>query len=233
MRIRAAIFDFFGTLTVSASVSERQGGHQEVARILDVPAHEYADAVLRSWPERSTGRLGDLEATMRWLAAECGRDLDDETCAAACAARRRGQRGYVRLRPEAEPVLRSLAANGLRIGVVSDCTHEVPEQWPELAIAKYVDAPVFSVDVGVKKPDPAIYLRACERLGVAPVDCVYVGDGDSDELRGADAVGMTAFRLLAPDHADGTVIVPVTWAGPTIDSLGVIEDLCRQGGSVR
>lgn len=231
MRTRAAIFDFFGTLSASATARERRAGHEEVAAVLGVPAQAYAGAVLRSWPERATGRLGDLEATMRWLAAECGRDLDDETCAAACAARRRSQRAYVRIRPEAESVLRKLVSNGLRIGVVSDCTHEVPEQWSELAIAKYVDAPVFSVDVGVQKPDPAIYLIACERLGVPPADCVYVGDGDSDELAGADAVGMTPFRLLAPDHADATVIVPVAWDGPTIASLTEVEDLCRPGGS--
>jgi putative hydrolase of the HAD superfamily len=225
------IFDFFGTLSASATARERRAGHEEVAAILGVPAQAYADAVLRSWPERATGRLGDLEATMRWLAAECGRDLDDETCAAACVARRRSQRDYVRIRPEAEPVLRKLTANGLRVGVVSDCTHEVPEQWPELVIAKYVDAPVFSVEVGVKKPDPAIYLIACERLGVPPADCVYVGDGDSDELAGAEAMGMTPFRLLAPDHANATVIVPVAWDGPTIGSLTEVEDLYRPGGS--
>lgn len=231
MLTRAAIFDFFGTLSASATARERHAGHEEVAEVIGVPVQTYADAVLRSWPERATGGLGDLGATMRWLAAECGRDLDGETCAAACAARRRSQRGYVRIRPEAEPALQSLKASGLRIGVVSDCTHEVPEQWPELAIAKYVDAPVFSVEVGVKKPDPAIYLLACERLGVDPADCVYVGDGDSDELRGAEEVGMTPFRLLAPDHADATVIVPVAWDGPTIGSLTEVEDLCRQGAS--
>jgi putative hydrolase of the HAD superfamily len=225
------IFDFFGTLTASATARERQAGHEDVAATLDVPVQAYADAVLRSWTERATGRLGDLEATMRWLAAECGRELDDETCAAACAVRRRSQRGYVRIRPEAEPALRRLKASGLRIGVVSDCTHEVPEQWPEVAIAKYVDAPVFSVEVGVKKPDPAIYLLACERLGVDPADCVYVGDGDSDELRGAEEVGMTPFRLLAPDHADATVIVPVAWDGPTIASLTDVEELCRREAS--
>lgn len=40
------------------------------------------------------------------------------------------------------------------------------------------------------KPDPAIYLLACRRLGVAPEDCVFVGDGGDRELEGAAAVGM-------------------------------------------
>ncbi len=217
--VRAVIFDFFGTLSASATRQERLAGHAEVAATLGVPVEAYADAIVRTWPERSRGRVGDFAASMRRLAGECGREIDDETCAAACAARRRTQRDLVRIRPEAEPVLRGLTAGGLRIGVVSDCTHELPELWPELAIAAYVDAPVFSVEAGLKKPDPAIYLLACERLGVEPTHCLYVGDGDSNELTGAEAVGMTPRRLLAPDHAAGYVIDPVTWTGPSIASL--------------
>ncbi len=223
---QAVIFDFFGTLSASATMAERQAGHEEVAAVLGAPVEVYADAIVRTWPERSRGRTGDFAASMRRLAEECGRDIDEETCAAAGAVRRGTQRDLIRIRPEVEPLLRRLKAGGLRVGVVSDCTHELPELWPGLAIAAYVDAPVFSVEVGLKKPDPAIYLLACERLEVAPAECLYVGDGDSNELAGADAVGMTPRRLLAPDHAAGYVIDPVTWTGPSISSLTEVEDLC-------
>jgi putative hydrolase of the HAD superfamily len=57
---------------------------------------------------------------------------------------------------------------------------------------------------------------------VEPPDCVYVGDGDSNELTGAQAVGMAARRLLAPDHATAHVIDPITWTGATISSLGEV-----------
>jgi phosphoglycolate phosphatase-like HAD superfamily hydrolase len=49
---------------------------------------------------------------------------------------------------------------------------------------------VFSYEVGVIKPDQEIYTYACERLGVAPGDAWFVGDGGSDELRGARAAGL-------------------------------------------
>jgi manganese/iron transport system permease protein len=42
----------------------------------------------------------------------------------------------------------------------------------------------------------AIFLLACERLGVRPADCLYVGDGDGNELHGATAVVMRAVRLI-------------------------------------
>ena len=43
------------------------------------------------------------------------------------------------------------------------------------------------------KPDPHIYQHACENLDVAPSDCIFVGDGNSGELRGAAQVGMLPF----------------------------------------
>ena len=42
----------------------------------------------------------------------------------------------------------------------------------------------------LQKPGPAIYLLAAGRMGARPEDCVFVGDGGSDELAGAKAAGM-------------------------------------------
>ncbi|MGW5364712.1 HAD family hydrolase [Actinopolymorpha pittospori] len=216
---RAVVFDFFGTLSQSASTTERSRDHAKVAAALGVPTEDYEAALRRSWPDRARGALGDLAGTMRWLARACGVEIDDATCTAACAARIATQRDYVRLRPEAEPTLRALRERGVLIGVVSDCTQELPAAWDTFPIAPYVDAPVFSVEVGLKKPDPAIFLLVCERLGVEPSDCVYVGDGDSNELPGAEAVGMRALRLVAPDHAEAHVFDPITWTGACLTDL--------------
>ena len=38
-----------------------------------------------------------------------------------------------------------------------------------------------------------IYQHVCKNLGVAPSDCIFIGDGNSDELRGAAQVGMSPF----------------------------------------
>ena len=91
---------------------------------------------------------------------------------------------------DAVTTLRCLRDRGLRIGVVSDCTHELPEAWPDLAVAPWVDATVFSVVIGERKPHPSLYLSACAGLGVGPDEVVYVGDGGSNELSGARALGI-------------------------------------------
>jgi putative hydrolase of the HAD superfamily len=53
-----------------------------------------------------------------------------------------------------------------------------------------LDAVVFSYELGVRKPDPRIYRHALDALGARPEDTLFVGDGGSDEHRGARAVGM-------------------------------------------
>jgi putative hydrolase of the HAD superfamily len=80
---------------------------------------------------------------------------------------------------------------------------------------------VFSSEVGLRKPDPAIYRYACERLGVGPADCLYCGDGAYRELTGAAELGMTAVEIRDPDvdiattlHLEGE-----DWTGARIADL--------------
>lgn len=225
------VFDFFGTLTESVQRDARDADHAEVAAALGVPAAAYKKALNESWPDRARGRLGEIDDVLRWIARACGVEPGEEAVRLATEARRRTQNGYIAIRPEAVPTLRELEARGLAIGLVSDCTQELVEQWPELTVAPYVDVPVFSVVEGVKKPDPVIFRTVCQRLGVAPADCVYVGDGDSRELPGAAAVGMHPIRLHAPDHDGAHVFDPVVWDGPTITSLADLPGELRSSQS--
>ena len=54
---------------------------------------------------------------------------------------------------------------------------------------------VVSAEVGVAKPDRRIFLMASQILGEAPGDCLYLGDHERNDLRGATAAGMRA-RLV-------------------------------------
>ena len=79
----------------------------------------------------------------------------------------------------------------------------------------------------MRKPDPEIYLLACEMLGVEPADCVYVGDGAYGELTGAAAVGMTPYLLRDPDldHEEMLVTDRDDWTGPSIAHLSDVLGL--------
>jgi putative hydrolase of the HAD superfamily len=220
---RAVLFDFFGTLTRSV---RRGSGHRAVADALGCTPGALIDVLDRSYYLRASGALGDELATLRWAGERAGGRPSEAGLRVAAAARRAALRADIRLRPEAAGALRALRRRGIRTGVVSDCTHELPAILPRLPIAPLLDVVVFSVRVGRCKPDPGIYLAACRRLRVAPRHCLYVGDGGSQELTGATRAGLTAVRLAAPDLAGHLVFnADTTWTGPTLTSLAAVPAL--------
>ncbi len=214
---RAVVFDFFGTLTRSVS---RGPQHRVVARILGCDLNAMISVLDGSFYPRASGSLGTAHEQLRWVAERAGGHPDVHDVRAAAHTRIWALHKDTELRPEAVPTLTALRRAGLRTAVVSDCTHELPAVLPRLPVAPLLDACVFSVEVGMCKPDPAIYAEACRRLGVRPQECLYVGDGGSHELTGADEVGMTAVRLAAPDLAGHlTFGADSRWTGPTVTSL--------------
>ena len=95
-----------------------------------------------------------------------------------------------------EPTLAALAAlqaRGLRLGLVSNVS--VPGALMRraldlLGVAPYVEAAVFSSEIGVRKPHPRIYERALEALAVGPAEAVFVGDRVREDVHGPRALGM-------------------------------------------
>jgi putative hydrolase of the HAD superfamily len=95
------------------------------------------------------------------------------------------------LRPDEEmlAVLRRARAAGVRTGLISNSMgagRYDRDSFPEL-----FDGVVISGEVGVHKPQPEIYRLGCERVGLPPVECVFVDDL-RENCDGAEAVGMTA-----------------------------------------
>ncbi|PWR05872.1 haloacid dehalogenase [Micromonospora acroterricola] len=224
---QAVLFDFFGTLTRPV---QRGTAHLGTAELLGCPTDTLTEVLDRTYYERATGRLGNAEATLRWVCAQAGVHPSDHAVRAAVASRHRAVRADTRLRADAVPVLAALRQRGLRTGVISDCTHELPAFLPSLAVAPLLDVRVFSVQLGQCKPDRALYLTACQRLGLTPRDCLYVGDGGSQELTGAERAGMTAVRLAAPDLAEHMVFnAEPDWRGPTLGTLRDVLDLVDAG----
>src|SRR5260370_29252637 len=97
-----------------------------------------------SYVARSTGRTGDLIATLRTMAIAVGGEPTEAGLAEAVRIRSAAYRRAAQPRPEAADVLRALKADGLRLAVVSDCSLELTTLWRALPVAEFVDTPVFS-----------------------------------------------------------------------------------------
>lgn len=84
-----------------------------------------------------------------------------------------------------------------RTAVVSNTTDGLePRLRHEFGIADLFDLLVGSGDLGIAKPEAAIYLHAAEKLGVPPPACVFIDDVQR-HVDGALAVGMKGFRFVS------------------------------------
>ena len=82
----------------------------------------------------------------------------------------------------------------------------------------------FSAVHGIKKPAAELYRVATDALGVAPEQCVYVGDGGSTELPGAAELGMRAVWLDHPGNQGGAA--DPDWSGESIAELARAPRRC-------
>jgi putative hydrolase of the HAD superfamily len=94
------------------------------------------------------------------------------------------------LAEDASPTLAALRSR-YKLGLITNGPSAIQRAKIErFGLAEYFDELVVSGEVGVAKPDPAIFRLALERLGVAPDEALFVGDSPEYDLRGAAAAGM-------------------------------------------
>jgi putative hydrolase of the HAD superfamily len=220
----AVVFDFYGTLTPVSPSEAWASNAAKLAAVMGVSPEALVQVLDDSFPERISGALGGVRQTMAAVAERLGVRLSPEQLDEAAQTRRAVQESMFELRPEALGVIGRLRSAGFRIGLVSDCTTELPDGWSRLPLATVVDAPVFSCVEGTRKPDPRLFRKVAADLGTEPGRCVYVGDGGGRELTGASGVGMRAVLLAGPDwHAHRDHNRESDWTGERIGSL---TELC-------
>ncbi len=228
MSLRAVVFDFYGTLAPGRSETEQAAARDAQARALGVDGAAFDAELTATVHERFCGAGGSVEGSLAWVVERMGAAVTPEQLAAAAGERLARERQFGEPRPDAVPVLRRLRERGLRIGLISDCSAELPRYFPDLPIAPLIDAPVFSFVTGHRKPEPHNYLACCAALGVAPDECLYVGDGGSNELAGARAVGMRPVHLAVPEESGGVVYGRhAGWDGESVGALPEVLDLAR------
>jgi putative hydrolase of the HAD superfamily len=230
--IKAVLFDFFGTLAPNFMLSAHKEVLRQMASAAGAPAESFVEHWLATFDERATGVFPSARENIRAVCEALNVVPKDHQYDAAMRLRLDFEKLHIAPRSSALSTLRSIKSMGLKTCVVSDCSPELPQLWNETPFAPFFDATVFSCDVGIRKPNPKIYLEACRRLSVEPVECFFVGDGGSRELSGATALGMRAVLLAAPEeqnNSDTHRIDGEEWRGPTIfdlkDLLPLIESV--------
>jgi putative hydrolase of the HAD superfamily len=190
LRKRAVIFDLFHTLVSLEATwgSSRPRLHE----ILGVGQKAFAEQLMVTSHDRLVGKKKDAFV----IVAEIARAID---CTISdTAIRRTSERiidtfagALLQMPAGVREVLTSLRDKGKSIGLVSNASAMEVTGWSRSPIAPLFDSVVFSCFVGSVKPERRIYQTCTDQLGVTPEECIFVGDGESNELEGAKNLGMT------------------------------------------
>jgi putative hydrolase of the HAD superfamily len=226
--IRAVIFDLYGTLVPEFPHEDFYASIDHMATVLGADPAAFREGWNATGVARQTGGFPTLDDNVRAICASLGLpEPSDEEVTRALARRAEMYERWFHPRVGAIETLTELRARGFPLALISMCAPDTPPMWHASPFAGLVDVEVFSSEVGLRKPDPAIYLSACERLGVDPAECLYCGDGAYRELTGASEIGMTAVEIRDPE-VDITALLHLegdTWTGAQIADLRQVLEM--------
>ena len=222
----AVLFDLHSTLIDQGSGAEwlrqawRRAGHADdpVAALGESEAARLAHALERIWDTaRDIDPASDRDldptrhrAVFDELVRRMG-GIDPDLSAALYDTFTAGWTAY----DDSAPVLEAVKVAGLRTAVLSNIGIDVREVLERTGLAPYLDAVVFSCEVGVTKPQRSIFLKAVELLGSTPEATLMVGDKWQDD-GGAAGAGIRTLILPATSG-------PVHGLGLVCRLLGILE----------
>ena len=177
------------------------------------------------------GAIEEVEypGMIRELLAGFGVEVDDGELDGFLAAEHAAWAPARLLGAHTHALLDSLRERGLLTGLVSNAFDPgwlLHRDLADMGLAERLDAAVFSSEVGLRKPHPAVFEAALAKLGVEPKDAVFVGDRRYEDMRGAKELGMTtvqAFWFRADDDERG--FDPDYEAFTAMDVLNVVRRL--------
>jgi putative hydrolase of the HAD superfamily len=226
MKFKSVIFDLYGTLVddFGSSVGQK---HTEFVEALAVPS----DAFMKLWRQttdmRVIGAFQTVEASIEYVCDLLGAPLTAEQLTRAVTIRLEFIKRTLTPRPDALETLAQLKSDGYKIGLLSNCSIDIPILWPETDFAGLTDSAIFSSRERLKKPDSRIYQLACERLGMKPEECLYIADGENHELAAAAKIGIhpLLLRNSSRDNRSELLREAREWQGDVVSNLPEVATL--------
>ncbi|MEH7225994.1 HAD family hydrolase [Bacillus sp. JJ1566] len=123
--------------------------------------------------------------------------------------------------PNLISMLEELKGNGLLLGMITNGRGQFQlDNIRALGIEEYFDIILVSELEGIKKPDPQIFIKAIQQLGVQPFECIFVGDHPENDVKAARNVGIKGIwkKDAQWDNVDADYI---------IEDLGVLPSLIK------
>jgi putative hydrolase of the HAD superfamily len=209
--LEAVLFDYGHTLIYfdERPHSALIGAYEKVNLLLaqtleqDVPAaHVLIERVSKAVDDEiqrdyAAGREEEVEIAAIYDTAlrGLGLEVEPQLVERVMELEQEGWLGSVHVGPDVRQTLEHLRARGLRLGLVSNAAYLprlMTEQLEALGLQAYFDGTTFSSEVGVRKPNRAIYTDALGKLRVTGARALFVGDRVKEDVQGPQALGMLA-----------------------------------------
>ena len=185
-KVRGILFDLWGTLVYNVPHLGR-AEYEALSRRIGQPT----DEIWHRWSALSTealrGEIKSGEERARRILTELGAPLDMAGPMADFEYQNRS--GEVHFFPGVPEMLAELQRRGYQTCLISNCNYLTPPVVERLKIPEMLNAVILSCQVGLIKPEVAIYELGAQKLKLNTEDCLFVGDGGDSELDGATAAG--------------------------------------------
>jgi len=215
--VRTVTFDFWNTLLATQGETlVRQRADQWVADLAEAGHLVSTDAVATAFAGSWASFQAAWRANRQYVTADgVDRVLELLGLQVEADLRRQlieryhegGADGDLSMAPNLPATLTALQAAGIRIGIICDVgltpSTTLRGHLDHFGVLDAFDHFSFSDEVGVYKPDPAIFAHALEGLGGEPATAVHVGDLRRTDVAGARGAGWTAVRYRGLYDDDG------------------------------
>ena len=104
------------------------------------------------------------------------------------------------LRPDVDGLLQRLVERGLTLGIVANQPAAARDRLERAGIAHLFAHQGLSGETGFRKPDPRAFTAVVEALGIAPAECIMVGDRLDNDIAPAKALGMATVLFRTGRH---------------------------------
>ena len=191
--IKAVIFDMYETLVSHYKCPLYFGS--EMAQDAGIPKENFFHLWRGLDYERTIGKL-ELEELLERVLKENNcycEELLNKLIEKRVATK---EECFRHLHTEILSMLARLKERGLLVGLISNCYTEEAKVIRESELFPFFDGVYLSCELGIAKPDVAIFERSMSELSVKPEECLYIGDGGSRELETADELGMKAVQAV-------------------------------------
>lgn len=191
--VKAVIFDMYETLITLYESPLYFGTHMAIDA--GIEEEKFQEIWRAAEADRTIGKITLEEILERILKTN---DCYSETKMNLIVKKRIRNReeAFEHLHKDIIPMLKALKEKGILIGLISNCFSEEAMIIKKSVLYPYFDVVCLSYDEGLQKPNSAIFKRCLEKLNVQAKDCLYVGDGGSNELEAAEMVGMKAMQAV-------------------------------------